>query len=401
MNVLVFGAGRSGKAAVALLEALGVNARLLDGDDPFPPEGDWDYAVTSPGVPITHSWHSTAHERKIPVISELELGSRNWKGHVLAVTGSKGKSSVVKLTADTLNASGRKAVACGNYGKPFCEVVLDAMKCDSPRMENWWAVLEVSSFQMETTGRVECDAAAVLNLQEDHLDRHGSVEVYHALKMKLLAGAKVRVGGWNLLVDSGKWQVGGEKLFEGSYFDNPVLRGNANCAVALMRVAGLNDEEIARGFRGFVPLAHRMQLIAEINGVKFIDDSKATSLAAMVAGVKMASSITGDGRKIHLIAGGLAKGDNPDSIISHLSEAVKKVYLIGDCAEQFFDAWRGAVSCEIHGTLDCAVKAAKCEARTGEAVLLSPGTASFDQFKSYAARGDKFAALVKGEGANA
>ncbi len=398
MGVLVFGAGASGRAAVALLETLGITTKLLDGDAPFPHEGNWDYAVTSPGVPITHSWHIEAHKKNIPVISELALGARNWKGHVLAVTGSKGKSSVVKLIADTLNASGRKAVACGNYGKPFCEVVLDAMKCDSPRMEDWWAVVEVSSFQMETTERFECDAAAILNLQEDHLDRHGSVEVYHALKRKLLVGAKVRVGSGEWVVDSGKWLVGDEKLFEGSYFDNPVLRENANCAIALMRVAGLRDEEIYEGFKNFVPLKHRMQLVAEIGGVKFIDDSKATSLAAMAAGVEMAQSMVGGGRKIHLIAGGLAKGDNPNSVISHLSEAVKKVYLIGNCAKQFFEVWQGVVSCEICGTLDCAMEAVKCEACEGEAVLLSPGTASFDQFKSYGARGDKFAALVKGEG---
>ncbi len=392
MNVLVFGAGASGRAAAALLKTLGANVAVLDGDDEYPRAGEWDYAVTSPGVPLTHRWHAEAAKRNIPVISELELAAGNWKGRILAVTGSKGKSSVVKLVADTLNASGRKAVACGNYGIPFCDVVLDAMKSDSPPMKEWWAVVEVSSFQMETTHRLDCEAAAVLNLQEDHLDRHGSVEVYHALKLKLLDGATVKI------LPPAHGAAMPDELFRGTYFDNSVLMGNAFCAVGMMRAAGLGDEEISRGFKNFVPLKHRMQTLADICGVKYIDDSKATSLAAMAAGVRMTQSMIGGGKKIHLIAGGLAKGDDPDFVISHLSEAVKKVYLIGSCAEQFFNAWHGAVSCTIYGTLDCAVEAAKREVREGEAVLLSPGTASFDQFKSYGARGDKFASLVKGGG---
>ena len=229
------------------------------------------------------------------------------------------------------------------------------------------------------------EAAAILNLQEDHLDRHGSVEVYHALKRKLLQFAKKGVAG-----DAGV--TGAAALLKGSYFDNDVLRANGAAAVALMRAAGLDDAAVARAFREFAPLPHRFQTVAEAGGVRYVDDSKATSLAALAAGVSMA------GRNVRLIAGGLPKGDDPKSVVSILTERVKKVYLIGRCAEEFFASWSGAVDCEVCGTMDRAVEAAKRDAEKGETVLLSPGTASFDQFESFGQRGDVFASLVKKEG---
>ena len=195
-------------------------------------------------------------------------------------------------------------------------------------------------------------------------------------------------------------------LFAGSYFDNDILKTNAQCAVALMRAAGLNDANIAAAFREFVPLPHRMNIIAEIDGVEYIDDSKATSLSALAAGVIMASTSISTSTStstfnlqpsIRLIAGGLPKGDDPKSAVSILTERVKKVYLIGQSAEAFAAAWKSYVDCEICGTMEAAVAAAKREAATGDKVLLSPGTASFDQFKSFGERGDVFARLVKKE----
>ena len=176
-----------------------------------------------------------------------------------------------------------------------------------------------------------------------------------------------------------------------SYFDNEILQSNGLTAIALLRVAGLDDAQIAAGFRAFEPLPHRMQLVAERGGVRYVDDSKATSLAALDAGVAMC------GGPVRLIAGGLAKGDNPKSVIPRLRSAVKKVYLIGRCADQFLSAWREAVPCEACETLDRAVAAARRDAVAGETVLLSPGAASFDQFESYGVRGDAFASFVCAE----
>ncbi len=396
MNALVLGNGRSGRAAAELLRREGARVVVLDGEDKWP-DGAWDLCVTSPGIPLDHPWQVAARAAGVKVISELQLGASRWKGRSLAVTGSKGKSSVVKLIADTLNLAGVPAVPCGNYGTPLCEVVMRqgegalptgngavVGRAPSPCLI---AVVEVSSFQMETTDDFHPDAAAILNLQEDHLDRHGSVEAYHALKRKLLAGAR------EAFVCDVKDPIGLNDLtlMRGSYFDNEVLRTNGLIAIALMRVAGLDDAQIAAGFRAFEPLPHRMQRVAEIGGVRYVDDSKATSLAALAAGVEMC------GGPVRLIAGGLAKGDNPKTVIPRLRSTVKKVYLIGRCADQFLSAWREAVPCEACETLDRAVAAARRDAVAGETVLLSPGAASFDQFESYGVRGDAFASFVCAE----
>ena len=180
-----------------------------------------------------------------------------------------------------------------------------------------------------------------------------------------------------------------DHLWKGSYFDNAILRENGVLACVLMRVAGLDAAQIRRAFLAFEPLPHRFQTVAEIEGVRYVDDSKATSVAALVAGVKMCPS------RVRLIAGGLPKGDDPKMALPVLTERAQKVYLIGQCAEAFFSAWSAAVDCEICGTLDRAVEMAMHEAKKGEAVLLSPGTASFDQFKSFGARGEAFARLVQ------
>lgn len=229
------------------------------------------------------------------------------------------------------------------------------------------------------------EAVAILNLQEDHLDRHGSVEVYHALKRRLVNFAKVGFAPGDARCDTAA-------VPKGSYFDNDVLRVNGAYAVALMRAAGLDDAVIERAFREFEPLPHRFQTVAEVDGVRYVDDSKATSVAALVAGVTMS------GGKTRLIAGGLPKGDDPKIALPILTERVKKVYLIGQSAELFCSAWKDAVDCEVCETLDRAVGEARREAEKGDTVLLSPGTASFDQFQSFGERGDVFASLVKKEG---
>ncbi len=369
-NVLVLGKGASGTAAAKLAEGKGRVVDFADG---------CGLVIASPGV---------------HVMSELEYGCRELKRlgvKMLAVTGSKGKSSVVKLVADALTLAGHRAVPCGNYGTPVSEV---ASCADLPE----WAVVEVSSFMMETTNLPPdtFEAAAVLNLQEDHLDRHGSVDIYHSLKRRLLDFAKERLAGSGVPLDGARArrvsQPEDVRLFAGSYFDNGVLRENGEVAVALMRCAGLADAEIIRAFAEFEPLPHRFQPVADIGGVSFVDDSKATSVAALVAGVSMAAG------KVRLIAGGLPKGDDPKIAVPILTERVKKVYLIGRCAEEFRSAWREAADCEVCGTLDRAVEAAKRDAEKGDVVLLSPGAASFDQFKSFGERGEVFASLVKKEG---
>ena len=362
MKALVLGKGKSGEASATLLRSLGCEVDFADG---------YDLVVASPGLPVK---------------SELQLGCeelkrRGWK--LLAVTGSKGKSSVVKLVAEALGG-----VPCGNYGLPVCEVAFgkDARR-ETRDATLPWVVVEVSSFQLETTNLPPdtFEAAAVLNLQEDHLDRHGSVEVYHGLKRKLLGMTRRPVFGPPPLSSD-------DAMLAGSYFDNAILRENGRCAIALMRAAGLDDARIAEAFARFEPLPHRMNLVSEIGGVRYVDDSKATSVSALVAGVEMASE---GARKVRLIAGGLPKGDDPKIALPVLTRWAKKVYLIGRCAEVFSQAWKSSVDCEVCQTMEVAVEGARRDAEKGDVVLLSPGTASFDQFKSFGERGDVFADLVK------
>jgi UDP-N-acetylmuramoylalanine--D-glutamate ligase len=260
--------------------------------------------------------------------------------------------------------------------------------------------VEVSSFQMETTDLPPDTfaAAALLNLQDDHLDRHGSRAAYHALKRRLLAQA-ARAFDFSR-VAAADVAPADRALLAGGYFDNPVLLPNGAAAVALLRAAGLADAAIAAGSAAFAPLPHRMALVCERDGVRYIDDSKATSIAALCAGVAMATASAAarsgvSGPVCRLIAGGLAKGDNPKNANTLLQSGVKKVYLIGRCAQQLQEAWSGTVPCEMCGTLENAVAAARRDAIRGEIVLLSPGTASFDQFQSYTERGEAFAAFAK------
>ena len=449
-RALVLGAGASGAAAAALLRREGCDVEVLDGDAPFPGGASFDLAVASPGVALDHPWQAECRARGVKVVSELQLGWTRWRamgGRALAVTGSKGKSSVVKLVADALGG-----IPCGNYGRPVCDVVNSFSQISDFRFQisdsgyrvtdsgsipdsgsisdsgyrvtdsgsisdsgtrvsgapipnsqfsilnSQFSILnsqfpilvvEVSSFQMETTDDFRPEAAALLNLQEDHLDRHGTKEAYHALKRRLLslAGRALDCSGWT----AADVPADARALFAGSYFDNDVLAVNGAAAVWLMRAAGLADAAVAAAFAAFEPLPHRMQTVCERGGVRYIDDSKATSLAALAAGTRMA------GRPVRLIAGGLGKGDDAFSSIRYLQSTTKKVYLIGRCADQLYDAWHSAVPCEMCGTLEAAVAAASRDARPGEAVLLSPGAASFDQFKNFGARGDRFAALVMKE----
>ena len=184
----------------------------------------------------------------------------------------------------------------------------------------------------------------------------------------------------------------GAALLAGSYFDNEVLRPNGFAAIGLLRAAGLADDSIASAFASFRPLPHRMSQIGVFRGVRCIDDSKATSMSALAAGVVMA------GHGVRLIAGGRAKGDNPESAIGVLTSRVKKVYLIGECADSLLRAWSRDVDCEVCGDMATAVRRAFAQADSGDTLLLSPGAASFDQFHSFGERGDVFAGLVAKEG---
>lgn len=437
MKAFVLGLGVSGEYAARLLLREGFDVLLLDQGKPERqaervsrlekagvklsfcgdtlPDGPVDLCVASPAFALEHPWIQSCAQKKIPVISELELGARYWKGKTLAITGSKGKSSLVKLCSDTLNRAGHSASPAGNYGIPLCQLVLE-----QPNLE--WAVVEVSSFQMEHTEEYSPDVAILLNMQADHLNRHGTMEVYRALKLKLFR--KMKAGTLALLpegmsdegnVPSGvtlahfgtknesEWrydQTNGSVQetkpahkkynLRTSWFDNPILGIAAAAGCAALQKAGLSITEIEDGFLNFEPLPHRMQLIAtRPDGVYFVDDSKATSLTAMAAALFMVK------KPVRLIAGGILKENDLESVKELLTKTTKKVYLIGQCSEEMFRAWSPALPCEQCETMDRAVERAAHEAQKGETVLLSPGTASFDQFTGYQERGERFVESVR------
>lgn len=441
-SAIVFGAGISGKAAAALLLRSGysvavacqsatsdsdalaaLGAEILLGDpavsaQTFLARGGEDVlAVLSPGIPPSAPEIKLCNDYGVRRIGELELGSGFLKRRVLAVTGSKGKSSLVKLVADTLSSCGVEAVPCGNYGTALCEV---ASLPRTPAV----AVAECSSFQLEELVDIFKPASAlVLNLSRDHLDRHLTMENYREAKLNIFSNMgntglqllpsrsedpyglnaryEERYGRSAVTFGCGsdaQWRYERGRVTDGesgccidvlgSYFDNRILGPAAAAAAALLKAEGLSETEIAAGFRDFVPLPHRLQLVGEVQGVKFVDDSKATSIAALLAGVQMVSP------PVFLIAGGRLK----EKILLDGKEVVtfgvKKAYLIGECMSEMESAWSPELTMELCGTLDEAVICAFRDAQCGGTVLLSPGTASFDQYKDYKQRGECFAGIV-------
>jgi len=411
-KALILGAGVSGEAAAELIRSRNGTVTLLDRQivpelrsrleakniacfetDTTVPDDDFTVCIASPSISPRHPWLQACGQRGIPVVSEIELAAAYWQGKTIAVTGSKGKSSLVKFCAETLSLAGIPARACGNYGFPFARVVLE--RTDQV------AVVEISSFQMEHTSSFAPDCAILLNIQNEHLDRHETFENYRRLKLKLFAAMKP--GGLALIpfdfdapvqvpqgVQLRRFDLPDERIESAnSYFGNPVLLRSLAAGTAALDRLGLAIPQINAGLRAFTPLPHRFQTVTEKDGVLYIDDSKATNLSALIAGLEMA------GRPVRLIAGGLLKEKDLTFVKEKLSKHAKKVYLIGTCAQQMKAAWEDSVPCELCTELDAAVEAAVREARSGEAVLLSPGTASFDQFRSYGERGDTFAKKVR------
>ncbi len=395
----------------ALLEAQGVRVLQLENELP---EGAFDLCVVSPGISVNAPWVRAARARGLPIRAELDLGwSRRGDGtKVIAVTGSNGKSNAVKWIAESLALSGLRVAIAGNYGPPVSRVVLE-----NPGLD--WLGLEGSSFQLETIHDFRAEVGILLNLVPNHLDRHGDFAAYLQAKARLFSRTRpgdialvheacapavcASAGGAGAFFTFGIEEASaftyadgivshrGQRLADvsGTYFGNEVLGVNAAGVIGACSEAGLDLTAVERAARAFQPLPHRMEWVADARGVRWVNDSKSTTLTALAAAVRMC------GGGVRLIAGGLLKEHDLFGVKEVLARRAAGVYLIGKASDQMASAWSDVVPCTKCGTLAEAVRAAWREARPGETVLLSPGCASFDQFKNFEARGDQFRQLVR------
>jgi UDP-N-acetylmuramoylalanine--D-glutamate ligase len=370
-----------------------------------------DLIVVSPGVPLETPELAQVKSFGLPVIGELELAARFLQGKSLAITGSNGKTTTTALLGQILKGAGLPTPVVGLIEESTPET---------------WSVLEVSSFQLETTEEFRPAIAVILNITPDHLDRHGSFENYAKAKEKIFAAqiaedclvlnadnanaaaaarrAKSKVFWFSFehAVERGAWAADGwvvyraekdaaiEKILPLSAIP---LKGEHNvenvlAAVVAARLAGVSVEMVRSGIESFHAVEHRLEFVSARNGVEFYNDSKATNVDATA---KALAAFNGG---IHLILGGKDKGSDYTLLTQLLKDRVRAVYTIGAAAEKIESQLRGVVpmlSCE---TLDKAVRAASNAARPGEVVLLAPACSSFDQFESYEHRGRVFKELV-------
>ena len=405
-RALVVGLARSGRAAVAALRQRGTAVVAYDaaaetdvvGIDAEIRLGDWDDAfldgvgllVKSPGVPAEAAPVAAARARGIPVASEIELGALLLANPILGVTGTNGKTTTTALLGAMFDAAGLPVEVAGNIGRPLTSLVGRA----GP---DAWVVCELSSFQLEDVDTLHPRIAMLLNLEPDHLDRHGSFEAYSAAKLRIFEnqgaddvaivprGFGPVPGAARRIEFDGDDPLPAEPLIPGAH-----NRENAAAAVAAARAAGLADEPIAQALRTFPGVEHRIEKVASIGGVRYVNDSKATNVAAALRAL---ASFPG-ARKL-VILGGRGKAE-PYAPLAEAFAPGDHAYVIGEATEAIVPALEAAgVQFDRSGDLATAVAAAAAEAREGDVVLLSPACASFDQFTSYEHRGEEFGKLVQ------
>ena len=409
----VLGLARSGRAVVEALAASGAEIMVWD-QSPQAREGlpdgvriadpltvalyGYDGLVVSPGVPLNrHPIADRARSAGVPLIGDIELFAQarpSLPPHkVVGITGTNGKSTTTALVHHICRAAGLPATLAGNIGYPIMG--------QDPLPENGVYVLELSSYQIDLTSSLDCDVSVLLNISPDHLDRYDGVEDYAAAKARLFAmqspehaaviatdddftrAIAAQIEGRKILVSAG--QVKDQSRWPS--LQGPHNAQNVAAAVAAARALGISDSVIARSLASYRGLPHRMERIAERNGVLFVNDSKATnpnSAAPALAAYP----------KVHWILGGLPKSDDLEPCEPYLDH-VRAAYTIGEAGPMFAQLLEGKVPvrrCEmLHEAVSCAASAAE----PGEVVLLSPACASFDQFRDYEARGEAFRAAVE------
>jgi UDP-N-acetylmuramoylalanine--D-glutamate ligase len=433
---IVVGLGRTGLSCARYLQSRGLKFAVTD-SRASPPEtsaleklapdidvrfGGFDEAlldgasqiVASPGVSLKEPFLMSAAVRGIPIVGDIELFVREAQAPVAAITGTNGKSTVTTLVGLMANAAGRRAIAGGNLGRPALDLL------DDPVPELY--VLELSSFQLETTLSLRAAAAAVLNVTPDHMDRYATLEEYAAAKERIFQRADAAIVNMDdAAVRSMRYQsshVLGFSLHAdpaAAYFvhmqgdDVILMRGrerlaamselkisglhnaaNALASLAMCEALNLSRPACLQALREFPGLPHRSQWVADVKDVRFVDDSKGTNVGATLA------AVAGMPGSLVLIAGGQGKGQDFKPLAQAFRGKVRHVVLLGQDAKQIEAALQGVATMQFAKDMNEAVQRAATAARPGETVLLSPACASLDMFRDYGHRGDVFAAAVKG-----
>ena len=438
-RALVVGVARSGVAAARLLQKHGASVRAVDRrrrEELAGPAAELetegievrygtmdesaldgrDLVVTSPGVPADLPLFAEAARRGIPVAPEIELGYAVARAPIAAVTGTNGKSTTVELLGAIGRNAGRATEVLGNIGTALSE------RADSVP-ENGLLVVEISSFQLELCTRFRPEVGVILNVTPDHLDRHGTIERYAEIKARLFAFqneddyrvqplGESRIGRllqpmrsrplWFGFADptgDGVWEDRGTLRYrlagrEGTLVrrDEALLPGphnteNMSAAAAAALALGVPERAVAKTLREFKGLPHRLALVAEIDGVRYVNDSKATNVDAMRRALE---SFSGG---IVLVAGGRDKDGDFASIAALVRERVRHVVTLGEAASKLERAWSQVPSTRA-ATIEEAVSIARSQATPGGVVLLAPGCASFDMFRNFEERGARFEAAV-------
>ncbi|XOF33644.1 MAG: UDP-N-acetylmuramoyl-L-alanine--D-glutamate ligase [Candidatus Electrothrix sp. YB6] len=447
MKTVVVGLGRSGLAAVRYLHQRGVKVAVSD----FRPQvsaeeqaalaqceailetgghtadffADAELVVVSPGVPMDLKILDAARSRGVPVLGELALAAGRMQVPVIAVTGSNGKTTVTSLIGHLLQSTGKKVFVGGNIGTPVLEYLREPGDAEV-------LVLELSSFQLEAAGAFRPDIGLLLNLSPDHIDRHGSFAHYAAAKMQLFAhqgrgdtaiigmddpqlvpgriatagavygfgarsGCRAKVEGQGVQLEPGFAPNGQAEVevydLAATRLNSLVNRYNAAAAILAVRAFGCDEDSIRVGLADFQPPLHRMTPAGELEGVHFINDSKATNIGAVAAA--LAGFRQGGEKEVVLIAGGRNKGGDFADLIPSLQQHVRHLVLIGEAGPELASAAESAgVGHQSAADMEEAVFRAFAAAQPGDTVLLAPACASFDMFRNYEERGKEFTRCV-------
>jgi len=445
-SILVLGLGLSGQAACRLLRSREARVTAIDSanspalrNELVPlrelgvsidlgaaaiPARQFDLAVVSPGIALNSPLMQEVARRQIPIIGELELGFQQSLCLNIAISGTNGKTTTTEVVERMLMHAHRKTVAAGNIGRPLCDVVEQTRELD-------FLTLEVSSFQLETIEYFRPAVAVLLNITPDHLDRYASMAEYTRAKARLFENqqafdwavmqseALAKIRSLNLPVPSKVITFSANNRRADIYLDRDLiisrlpdwtgllldmdtcqLRGphnaeNLMAALAVGRVLRLPLEQMAEPLRAFTPAPHRCERVGEINGIQFVNDSKATNLDAVEKALLSMPGRNAAEPNVLLIAGGKDKGLEYHDIGPLLARRVKHAFLLGETRERIRAAWSLFTPCTPVDSLLEAVSKAYDNAETGDIVLLSPACSSFDMFQNYQHRGDLFRQAVR------